>query len=822
VPFDAGGLKLGWTTSDIRGEFAQRSPRRARSKRGRWETSTSRGVQTRWGRGAGWLTRAVGLAVTGVAGVLVMLMVGESAIGLITRNAGNAVTVELSLPQGTSLPALAETSEVVGPDGTQLAALHAEVNRSPVSLEQVPEHVWRAVLAAEDRRFFQHNGYDVEGISRALVSNLQAGAITQGGSTITQQLAKAAVGNEKTLQRKFAELIHAMGLEQTHDKQELLERYLNQVYFGAGAYGITAAAEEFFASKPAGLRVEQAALLAGQIRSPARMDPRDNPQRAKKRRNQVLSAMVRAGWLPEERGARLRELPLGVVAARENTHRRPYIVEAVKQEFFSNPAFGDTRDERIDRLFSDGLRITTTIDPRLQQLAERIVRERFPNRDGITASIAAVDPRDGRVLTAAFGRDFARQQFNLALQGRRQPGSAFKPFVMTAALERGLPPDLPVEGDNRSRMGHGILPDYSKWVTRGVRNYEGASYRNLTMVEALHNSVNTAFAQLGLLVGMDRVQDVTRRLGIDQTAYVGRTGQPESNPSIALGGLARGVSPVEMASAYGTFANAGTHVEPHVIAKVEDRNGNVIYEADEAGQQALDPPIAARMVEAMKGVVQRGTATAARLPSWPVAGKTGTTQNNKDVWFVGYTPNMSTAVWIGHPSENVSLYGLSSSGTAAPLWRDFMSQALGEQQPMTFPQPASQAITASTEQSVTVPSVRGESEDEAIGRLTSAGLAARTLTAHHETVPRGSVVWQSPNPGSTVSFGSAVRLGISAGPPPEPEEPDPDDQDEDHGQDDGDTRDDDSSSDSTHRDPTTTTPATSTATTTAPTGQRQH
>lgn len=739
------------------------------------------GGEARSPMSAGWLARAAGLATVGVVGVLVAVFVTESLIGGLSRSAGDAVSVDLSLEEGESLPALAERSQVVGPDGTHLATLHAEINRHHVNLDQVPQHVRRAVLAAEDRRFFQHDGYDLEGISRAFVSNLQAGAITQGGSTITQQLAKAAVGDEQTLQRKIDELFYAVALEQTRSKDDLLERYLNQVYFGAGAYGIDAAAEEFFGTDAANLRVEQAALLAGQIRSPANMNPREHPDRARRRRNQVLSGMAGAGWLSQQRAARLQELPLGVVAARENTHRRPYIVEAIKEEFFNSPAFddpfGETEAQRIDRLFTGGLRITTTIDPQLQRAAERLVRERFPSRDGITASIATVDPRDGSVLTAAFGRDFDREQFNLALQGRRQPGSAFKPFVMTAGLERGLPADLPVEGDNLSEMGYGVLEPGQSWLTRGVRNYGSASYDNLRLNEALHRSVNTAFAQLGLLVGMDNVLDVTSRLGIDEEAYIGPSGEVQQNPSISLGGLGTGVSPMEMASAYGTFATNGVHVDPHVIAKIEDRHGNVLYEADGAGEQALDPAIAARMVEAMQGVIDHGTGTAARLPGWPVAGKTGTTQNNRDVWFVGYTPVMSTAVWVGHPSENVSLGGLSSSGTAAPLWRDFMSQALQGVEPRPFPQPESRVITAESQGSVTVPTVRGEPEETASGRLTTAGLVARTIPTPHATVPAGTVVWQSPDPGSTAAFGSSVRLGVSTGPAPEPE-PEPEDEDE--------------------------------------------
>lgn len=747
-----------------------------------------------------WLLRAAALLVGGAVATLAFAAIAQATIESVRSSTAGAVSIDVVVPDAEELPSLAERSEVVGPDGVRLATLHGEVNRDHVAVEDIPEPVWRAVLAAEDRRFFEHDGYDVEGISRAVVSNYQAGAITQGGSTITQQLAKAAVGNEQTLDRKVAELFQAMALEDKYNKKQLLERYLNQVYFGSGAYGIAAAAEEFFATHVADLRVEQAALLAAQIRSPARMNPRDNPERAVDRRNKVLAGMAQKGWLSEERAAQLRELPLGVVPERGNAHREPYIVEAVKQEFFSNPAFGDSREERINRLFTDGLRITTTIDPDLQHQAEEIVRQHFPERDGVTASIATVDPRDGRVLTAAFGRDWDREQFNLALQGRRQPGSAFKPFVMATALEQGLPPDAPVEGENRSTMGHSLLEPDQTWVTRGIHNYGGASYTNLDMTEAMHRSVNTAFAQVGLLVGMDSVQDLTSRLGISERAYVGQSGEVEQNPSIALGGLGRGVSPVEMASAYGAFANNGQHVRPHVIAQVEDRHGNVIYEADPEGEQALDPALAAKMTDVLRGVVTRGTGTAASIPGWRVAGKTGTTQDSRDVWFVGYTPVLSTAVWVGHPSEDVTLHGMSSSRTAAPLWREFMSQALQGREPTGYPEPESRTITADAEE-VRVPSVRGTHESEATSRLTATGLVTQTVRTF-SSAPVGTIVWQSPDPGATSAFGETVRLGVSVGPEPTPEPtPEPDEPsddasgDGDQGSDDADSGDGDESAD---------------------------
>ena len=481
-----------------------------------------------------------------------------------------------------------------------------------------------------------------------------------------QQLAKVAVGTEQTYERKFEELLYAMALERRYSKHELLERYLNEVYFGTSAYGIAAAAEEYFAIDAGRLRVEQAALLAGLIRAPSLLDARRNPEGAELRRNAVLDGMVEEGYLDADIAGILKALPLGVVPPRPNQISEPYIVEAVKQEFFANSAFGDTREERVKLLFSGGLEIYTTIEPELQRLGEQLVREHFPERDGVTAAIASVDPRDGRVLAAAFGRDFDAEQFNLALQGRRQPGSAFKPFVMAAALEGGYPLSLTLEG----RSGTTFREDNwnEPWQ---VSNFANSSYGRLAMTDALVRSVNTAFAQLMMLVGPEAVVDLTDRLGISRRAYEGVL-----NHSIALGGLHRGVTPLEMAAAYGTFANAGVHTSPHVIARVVDDRGEVIYEADGSPVQAVPPEVNAAMVEALKGVVQRGTGTAARLPGWQVGGKTGTAQvegRSPTAWFVGFAEErVAIAVVIPDAGDDAT-----GGATAAPIARDVMAALLG-------------------------------------------------------------------------------------------------------------------------------------------------
>ncbi|MGI8875942.1 MAG: transglycosylase domain-containing protein [Egibacteraceae bacterium] len=726
---------------------------------------------SRWGR---WVARCGALVVGVLAGVMVFSLVAQALTASAVRSVVNAMDLEVILPEAQDFGILANRSVVFSSDGVLLATLHDEVNRLEVELDDLPDHVWQAMLAAEDRKFFEHEGYDPEGIARAAFANLQAGEITQGGSTITQQLAKQTVGDDVTFDRKIEELFQAMALEQRFTKHELLDRYMNQVYFGYGAYGIGAASEEFYGIPPEELRVEQAALLASMVRAPGAFDPRTDPETMRIRRDSVLEGMVAMGNLDSASSEMVSELPLGVLPARVQQAREPYIVEAVKQEFFNNPAFGEDRAARIDAMFSGGLQIYTTIDPDLQRHAERVVREYLPQRNvGVTGAIASVDPRDGRVLAAAFGRDFDQEQFNLALQGRRQPGSAFKPFVLAEALEQGYPINLPLEGKNRTVMGEGLVPFDDPWVTEGVRNYGDASFSRLDLRDALIRSVNTAFAQLGLLVGPAEVIELTGRMGISERAFGGQT-----NPSIALGGLDVGASPLEMASAYGTFAFGGKHTTPHVIEKVVDHEGRVIYEADGDAQQVLQPAVNAAMVDIMQAVVSSGTGTAARIPGWDVAGKTGTTQENRDAWFVGYTPALSTAVWVGNPDERERLGDRATGGnTAAPMWRAFMERALEGIEPVGFPDVDVDLTPVQTGEPVEVPDVRDLTELEAFQQLVALKLVPEVVSVASGS-PEGTILWQSPRGGSTASVGDEITLGVSTGvppppPPPPPPEPEP-------------------------------------------------
>jgi len=593
---------------------------------------------------------------------------------------GDVVTVDLAIPEDSTLPALAERSVVYAADGSVLAVLHDEQDRRLVPLANLPDHVWQAAISAEDRRFFEHEGYDLEAIGRAAVANVRARGVAQGGSTITQQLAKQNfLSDEQTLERKARELTYAMALEDRLTKEELLERYLNQVYFGAGAYGVGAAAEEWFDVTPEHLTLEQAALLAGMIRAPGRLDPRRNPEAATARRNAVLRAMAEEGYITPERAEEAVGVEMGVMPQRERTVTEPYFVEAVKREFFANPAFGPDRAARVENLFNGGLAIHTTIDPRLQQAAHDIVERHYPSSPGQrTAAIAAVDPRTGRVVATHSGGDFTAEAYDLATQGRRHPGSAAKLFVLATALERGRSVWSPIDGAGpRSFAWDPHQPPYE------VRNFANASYGTISLHEALVRSVNTSFVQLMLETGVSYVVEKAGHLGVDAEAAFGPL--HARGPALAIGGWHRGATPLEMASATGTFATGGERAPPYLIEWVTDARGAEIYRHAPVRVRAVSPETAGTMIDAMRNVVSRGTGTRARIPGWDVAGKTGTAQNFADAWFVGTTAVLSTAVWVGHPDRRQPYPGMTGGQSAAPVWRDFMAVALEGVPPEPIP-----------------------------------------------------------------------------------------------------------------------------------------
>jgi penicillin-binding protein 1A len=662
------------------------------------------------------------------------------------------------LPTKESRP-LPLRSQIRASDGSLLATLFEE-NRVQVSSAEIPKVVKDAVVAVEDARFWEHSGVDAKAIARAAIANWAHGSTVQGGSTITQQLAKLMYfpKAERTLKRKLAEARVAMRLEQTHSKEEILTMYLNRAYFGSGAYGIGAAAETYFRSKPSKLTLPQAALLAGVIHAPGTLNPFDDPKASLQRRTYVLQRMRQERMISVADETAASKQPIGLTKRQPppGTLRYPYFVEFVKQQVLADPAFGATAEERAHALFNGGLQITTTIDRRMQDAAEDAVASTLPYPGDPEAALVAIDPRTGAVRAMVGGRNFDKAQFNLAYQGRRQAGSAFKPFVLAAALEQGIRPDKRY-GSSPTTLRYGP----GNALTWKVNNYDGVGHGFITLRQGMINSVNGVYARLVLDVGPSSVVDVAHRLGIASTL--------DAIPSIALGGLRVGVSPFEMASAYSSFANMGVHMPGHGVAKAIGPDGKAVFDETKLkGTQAVDAGVAYTINDVLQDVVQRGTGRRAQIGR-PLAGKTGTTEEYHDAWWVGYTPDLVTAIWVGHRRGQISMRnvrGVTVVGGSFPsqIFRAFMTKALAGVPPHGFEVP--------TESFVTV--VLGYSRN-CVARLGQPGVEVQMpVTLIPEKDCPASVRSKArPSPSPGASGGSSPPPQGSPRPSPPPPSPEP-------------------------------------------------
>ncbi|MEY2461586.1 MAG: penicillin-binding protein, partial [Acidimicrobiaceae bacterium] len=606
--------------------------------------------------------------------------------------------------------------------------------------------------------------------------NATSGAATQGGSTITQQLVKNTLLNSgKTLDRKIQEASLAWQLEEHYSKDRILEIYLNTVYFGNGNYGVEAASEQYFGKSVDQVDAVQSATIAGLIQAPSQDDPVLHPDAALARRNVVLAKMQEQGYLtPAERDSGVAQ-PLGLTPTPPaDRYPAAHFVEEVKKLISTDKRFGDTQDERDYSLFSGGLRIYTTIDLRLQAAAEQAVADVMPDPSGPEAALVAVDPRSGFVRAMVGGRDFFGAQEaakcnlaigcndNPALNGRGT-GSAFKPFVLAAALNQGIPLSETIPAPGCIDLN----PPTGPWHVCNADPGEGAP-GGTNLIEGTVHSFNTLFAQLVLQVGPQNAVDMAKRLGI--------TGKLEAVPSAVLG--SNNVAPLDMASAYGTFANRGVHVDPVMITKITRADGTIVFENEHTQTKAIDAPIADTVTSVLQQVIARGTGTAAK-ESFPVAGKTGTGEDYKNAWFCGYSATLSTAVWAGFPlNERTSLRPPATSITVyggtwpAQIWQRFMAAAQGDAPPVDFaaPPPSTTTTTPSDpvaipgEGQLPVPEVRGQSYGQAAQAITQAGFVAARFDVVDGTVPVGTVRAQSPGGGSTAPRGAVVTLEVATSP----------------------------------------------------------
>ncbi len=595
------------------------------------------------------------------------------------------------LPAALQLNELAQRSVVYDRNGGVLAILHVDENRSPVTLDQIPQPVIDAVLDVEDDTFYQHGGVNMRSILRAALTNVEAGSVRQGGSTITQQLVKQSLLTpERDIGRKAKEAVLSVRLEQQMSKDQILERYLNTVYLGNTAYGLQAAAETYWGKQVGDLTVEEGALLAGLIRNPVGYDPFKRPELAKQRRDLALDRMVVRHHLTPEAAALLKHVPVPQKKEQLFKSAQDYFVEEVEQRLLDDPRLGATQPERYNAIFRGGLRIETTFDPRLQEIAQRQVDAKIPDTKGrFEAALISVEPATGAVRAMVAGKDYASTQYNLAT-GRggsgRQPGSSFKPIVLAAAFEKGIGPNDTINGAEPCPIRiKGVLPNP---YTPG--NYEGSRGSTGPIVNATAKSLNCAFVRLGLALdddpfkSMDAVATMARRLGIaipDDGAY---------GPSISLG--AKEVTPLEMASAYATFANDGVRQEPYFVERVLDRRGKEVLRGKSDGERVLDPNVARTVTAVLRKVVEGGTGTRARQRDRAVAGKTGTSQEWRDAWFVGYTPELATAVWMGNPKlqdsmRNVGGIRVTGGSYPAMTWGAYMAEAFKDTPATKFAEP---------------------------------------------------------------------------------------------------------------------------------------
>ena len=545
-------------------------------------------------------------------------------------------------------------------------------HRLPVKMDKIPKHVRAAFVSIEDNRFYEHSGIDYRGTFRAFVSNIR-GQEVQGGSTITQQLAKnALLTQERTIKRKIEEAFLARRIENKYTKDEILNMYLNQIYFGEGAYGVESASLTYFGKHIQDVTLAEAATLAAIPKSPNYYDPMENPKANKERRDIVLDQMVKYGHITQADAQKAKAEEVKIRKednSKKQKDLRSYFFDYISQQII------DKYD--ADTLFKGGLKIYTTLDSSMQAKAERAIRY-LPDiwtedSDHLTqpqVGLVALDPSTGYIKAMIGGR--GQDKFNRAVLAQRQPGSAFKAFVYLTAMDNGMNAGTMVD-DKPLRIG-GWAP----------QNSGGGFHGTVTLRTALSRSYNIPAIRVALKVGTDKVMRMAKAVGI--TSLVEDGEYTDNNPAMALGGLTKGVSPLEMALGYGTIANNGVMNPPVSITKIVDRNGKTIFEHKPAPKQVVSAKAAYQTTDMLKDVLISGTAGGSGIGR-PAAGKTGTTDYSKDAWFVGYTPNLSCAVWVGD-DRNRSMGSMYGSGAPLSIWHDFMVNAIQEIPYADFVRPA--------------------------------------------------------------------------------------------------------------------------------------
>jgi penicillin-binding protein 1A len=605
--------------------------------------------------------------------VCVVVIAGLSAIGYVIGVATSAPDIDKLKPidKGAS-------SIIYAADGSRLGYVQSDTIRTPVDWTDMPPVIRQATVAIEDERFYEHKGVDYQSIARAVREDLSSGKTKQGGSTITQQLVRQLYIEkpQRNIQRKIREAKMAADLEQERTKTWILREYLNDIPYGTvqgrTAVGIEAASQLYFSRHSKDLSLTQAALLAGLPQAPSEYNPFRNPTTALERRNQVLDKMADNGYITAAEAAQASSEPLGLKRTNIFTKRRePYFFDYVQDQLIERYGVGIYR--------KGGLKIYTTIDPQMQEKGRTAINSTLNYANDPSSAIVAIDPKTGYIRAMASSGTYNDRTFNLAAQGHRQPGSSFKTMVLVAALRQGINPNSTTYDSKPLNLN---VPGYGPWR---VKTYDGSYGGRMNLVQATLKSDNTVYAQLDVDVGPKKVAETAHLLGI-------RT-KLDGIPSEGLGGLRLGVSPLEMSSAYATLAAGGMYSEPKAIKRVEFPDGK----SDDLGKvkrkRVISDGIAYEATKILEMNVQRGTGTRAGY-GCPAAGKTGTTDNYNDAWFVGYTPSMAAAVWVGYPNalkEMRSVHGIEVAGGTFPaqIWHGFMSVAHKDCKP--FPKPTQPA-----------------------------------------------------------------------------------------------------------------------------------
>lgn len=562
------------------------------------------------------------------------------------------------------------TSRVYSDAGRPLAEFYVE-KRTPVSISDVPDRLFQALIATEDVRFYRHRGLDIRGIARAMYRNIRAGRIIEGGSTLTQQLAKVLfLTPERSYNRKLKEMVLALKIEQRYTKKEILSLYLNQIYFGSGAYGVEAAAQTYFGKSARDLNLAECALLAGLPRSPKRYSPFKDPERALGRRAYVLNRMADMHIITREEAEEAKKAPLPSQPHTAISGPAPYFVEYIRQKV----------EERFGSgiLYSGGINIYTSINDELQAHAEAAVKagvaevearrsKKIKNPPPLQAALVAIEPATGHIRAMVGGMDFGKSQFNRAWQARRQPGSAFKPIVYAAALDKGFGPADLID-DYPATFS---TSDKKTWTPE---NFTKTYHGKVTLRKALAQSLNVATVRLLEKVGIEETIKYAQRLGIKSglTPYL----------SLALG--SSDITLLELTSAYAVFANHGVRLDPVAILSITDITGRRLYMSDSLPIQAIKPETAYLITNLLTGVIEHGTGYKARKLGRPAAGKTGTTNEYRDAWFVGYVPSIVTGVWVGYDDHRSIGPRETGARAALPIWLDFMKRAVKDTEPEDF------------------------------------------------------------------------------------------------------------------------------------------